>query len=304
MSKKKIADSRDKILAIIVLTVMLAMGCIKAISLLENLLGSNTSNSDSDKSLWEKAYNNVESKKMGIQFDKPLNTNAEYKILKAKCDEFLAESGNEDLTKVNVDTLVYEETFVDNYKYNRNELGSAVSDLYETGPLYLDNMVIIRYINKEGNLKTIISIFDGDSRTQTKLVKRSDLHLYQKPYTENSESNQAETESYYILKMSKLLNLMFSSVSKQDDTELTKLLGKYFTDDGMRSLYEETSQLKLEANVECSVVFIQACKSDLDLMNKDRVYAQILVDKAGESLSVNLILKMNRLGRVFDVDIL
>lgn len=305
--------------------------------------------------MWEEAYKKVESSRVGILFNDINTTMDEYTQLRIECNKAMERDIRQrhiDAT-LEVDAKITEETFVDGvrdekdiedrgkegiedreeavsniqeedihhiqYKGDQN-VGEYVqnkqsSQMVETGPLYFQDMLLLRYINELGELKIIAALFADEDKNEVITLRQSEVAQYTRERTLKNvgESNKTDGSDKTISELD-YVNIIGDTVVKiikaedeADIHEVEKLIIKYFTIEGRKTIFENRRQLKFEGNI--NINYIVAGQSDINVKGKDRVYIQLGIKNEGadvpeQNTLLNVILKLNNRQKIFDVDII
>ena len=272
--------------------------------------------------VWQREFQKVEENRVGIIFDGVSTTEKEYDILRKACNDYIDTLESDTIVDVNV--AVSEDTFVDNTESldifdlpkameNTPEYYSTESDMVETGPVYFNDLIIIRYINDEGQLKVVAGQFNKD-KSDVILLNQSDINtesvLGEVNDTENQELNAEDinskqmSEAEYINTVSDcIVSLLKSRNSTEEQSAISKLLA-YFTSDGKNAMTKSKEAISLNTSSDVEMIFGAAGKSDTSKTIKDRIYLRYkITDYSGESY-VNLIIKLNNYLRIFDIDMI
>lgn len=267
---------------------------------------------DYDAMIWEQAYLEAQSKKVGIVFDPISTMPEEYTQLQARCQEYIDNTNDtSDIdAEIEVDTIINEELYIDNTPPEKVSLSEIEdSSLEETGPIYFDNMLMMRYINSEGHMKVISAIYNKN-KTKISIARQDELttkysmsQLKTEDRTGITNSN-VTYETDYLKEIGVVLVDMLEANTTNDIIKADEGAIKYFTLDGKKSVYGGKSKLSLNGQkVKCN--YIIAGNSSTSKTYKDRIYVQLISyeeDKSTEN--IYMILKLNTNLRIFDIDLL
>lgn len=204
-------------------------------------------------------------------------TEEEYKLLQTKCKEYAV---THDSITSNISTYI---TITENKYIDANS--STVNNnedttLHETGPIYLKDKLILRYINEKGEIKVVASkLIREEDNIYIDTVDSSNL---QSIYTEESTNNE------YLSSIKDI----FTDIIQTNNID--KNYYKYFTLDGISSTLNSTKNIK-DKNI--SVTFIDIGKSNISIEYNDRIMLQI-------NNNTNIIIKINKDNKIFDIDLL
>ena len=320
---------------------------------------------DKDR-LWVEAYKMVESSKVGVDFKNINTTDSEYTKLRFACNEYI--DGDKLLSseyidaKLNITTKINEETFIDGVVDSdihvtniKDNSGDGQGMMVETGPLYFQDMILIRYINNEGELKIITALYDdidsgagsgvggvdegvgsnGSDGRKIVTLRQSELVDYIKSSNwgrhghgyicdENLHENNSNIESDGNDGVDELINeedylrdigdIIVKAITvntlKEMDT-IENMAIKYFTIEGRKVISSNSLMKKIDNESNISVNYIIAGKSDNNKTDKDRVYLQLKVSKDTlnqkddmDNILINIIVKLNKNFKVFDIDVI
>jgi hypothetical protein len=262
--------------------------------------------------IWQAAFLEAEKKKVGIIFNAVSTTSEEYSKLREKCQELIDSSDTDDLdANIDVDTVVNEKQFVDGEQSQSSS--SETDDLSETGPIYFNNMMMIRYMNSDGQMKVAAASFDT---TKTRIIsfRKADLveTLSKNGLLDNSSESKTTTkyndeqitEEEYLNGVTSALKSMLLADTEDAIYEANTLALKYFTYEGKQTVFGNRNDINLSSDAGIKTVYAAAGKSDTSKTYKDRIYAQLELESAGETAEIYVILKLNSNMRVFDIDII
>lgn len=321
-------STKEVIIPVLILLIFAVLIGITIINgLLPQFKNSNTiDNSYSEDLIWEKAFLEAEKNKVGVVFE-PINTTEdEYTQLRIKCNEFLEqnEEGRQIDANIAVDTVVDEQQYIDGEVSNSKEYNENDS-MSETGPVYFQDMLMIRYINTDGQLKVITGIFNADKSDivvsrQDKLVQshdeiekeRSNTQNKSVVYQANKDADNEEiiehpdriSESDYLLGVSETLKSMLLANNTAEIREAESMAMNYFTVEGKQTVFGNRKDIKLSSGSTIETSFIVAGKSDSSKTYKDRIYTQLKIKVGDDEFSTYIILKLNNNLRIYDIDII
>lgn len=289
------------------------------------IIGRSNYNNLSSEDIWEQEFKRVEENRVGIVFNAVTTTEDEYNILRAECNNYIENSeDNIDLdANIDVDITVNEDTFVD--KNNNGQLyifdipkrleskrdnNDKQYGMVETGPIYFDGLLMIRYINDFGELKIVCSAFNDDTNTKAISFNQSDITEYYKIATipdqeENEELKSKQIpESEYISIISECIKNLILSKNMQDERAAISKSVSYFTLDGKNTVLKSRESFDITDDTKIELVNSIAGKSDTSKTIKDRIYLQYKITNGSEINYTNIIVKLNSNLRIFDIDII
>lgn len=265
----------------------------------------------------ESEFKEVEGNPVGISFDIIRTTESDFSILESECNEFIKNTKiDEDIdAHVEVDTIVDEELYIDS-ELTKDSINNTdnTDELAETGPIYFDNMLMIRYINELGHLKVISAIFnlDRSTVTVTRQVGLADIYNFNKIEYNESDGDTKQTtagtkytEQGYLSLLGNTLVDMLNAKTDDDISNVDKEALKYFTLEGRKTVFGNKSRIKsMSNNEDLHVSYAIAGKSRLSKSYKDRIYVQLSYGEDSLENIICIILKLNSNLRVFDIDII
>lgn len=263
--------------------------------------------------VWEEAFRAIESNRVGIIFDTIETTEEQYSLLRAKCNEEI-ESDNQkaDLT-VDVNVPISEPTYVDNSADIANgSREDTKRQLVETGPIYFNDMLMVRYINSDGIMRVVSAAFSNEEKTSIEILEQSDISdsEYSPKYSQEQEQDeQANTEPSNTLSEKSYVSEIVSCIEEMltpgtSISDYIDTVTSYFTVEGKTSVESGRDFLKLNESSQVNRVYWVAGKSDTSKTIKDRIYVQYLIKSNGQEKLVNIVVKLNQNLRIFDIDIL
>lgn len=317
--------------AFIILAIVVGFG-IAGVSLHSRLTRTEISIDD----VWAEAFASVESNRVGIVFNSMSTTDEEYDLLRNACNTYIESIKNPDDTDANlsVDIDVSEQSYIDgnidnNSKSNlhnddRTDDGANPNPLnqVETGPVYFEDMLMIRYINSDGLMNVATGAFDygntqSKSSNNTVVLSQPELSEF---YSNNfktiatveseedaepeSTPNKTIPESEYMMAVSDCIKQLMLARSNSDEQAAMNKALNYFTSDGKESVLNGKELLEISDDTEISYVFGMCGKSSTSQTVKDRVYLQYDVVNGDNITRVNIIVKLNSNLRIFDIDII
>lgn len=329
-NKKSIFDTLAPV-SILVLTL-----CFIVYSIYNEAIG-NSDESDKyrtvERTLNESIFNN--NSQIDIAFNNIDTSNEEYDILRDKCIEY---ANNNDVHISNIETSVKvtETTYIDNSKYKYKYLSDT---MYETGPVYMDDAILLRFMNEKGELKIIAAkavfndnisldfninntyndsteyiVVDGqhleelfyDTENEFINTEMSEYLYNIKPIQYINENNNfivKVTEDNYFKDMSSIFIEIIKKSSDDIDKELKEKALNYFTYDGYNTIVNGVEHIESDTT-NISVSFIKAGKSSIDALYCDRIVMQLVTENNNNKIYTNLIIKLDQSHKVFDIDII
>ena len=282
---------------------------------------------DNNVDIWAAEYARVSEKAVGIIFDGISTTEDKYNILRIKCNEYIEDSeSSDDTLDINVEVNINEDTFVDEglstaeetKKLSIFDISKTLknrkdteenyddSDMTETGPIYFEDMIMLRYVNSKGKLKVISGVF-GENDNPTLLKQYELAGKVVESTSEHVDDNKITEAEYIDIISTRILNILRSS--DNEEYYLVKQSTDYFTTDGIEAIINGKKSLNIDSKASIESVVGIAGKSDTSNVVKDRLYIQYIIDSQNSSQSdgqqyLNIVVKLNSNLRIFDIDIL
>ena len=307
MKNKSVQNETLSMKTIISIGILMGFAILTGVIIINMVTGSE--NNIEVTNQWVEAYKKVESSRVGIIFNAIDTQDSEYTTLRQACNSFREQVAVNPDIKVRVDTIVNEEKFVDTTPGTKQlEIGSK--SMVETGPIYFQNMLMIRYINETGELKVLTALQDAKQENKIKVVNQSELKEYinqtiktQATKATTTNTNIITEESYlYIIGITVIQLLQANTEDKINSAE--EMAIKYFTIDGAETVSSDKEIMAINDASIVSVNYAVAGKSDTALNNKDRVYMQIKVGDEGKERLIDIVLKLNSNLKIFDIDVI
>lgn len=215
-----------------------------------------------------------------------LTTADEYEKMLDKCKKTVY---NDYVTSSNVDTkiVVSDNTFADDIESSADESDTTFK---QVDTIYCNNLLLVSFMNESGELKSVAATINND----TDKIEVVDINKI------SSFSGLNEyTSSEYLEKIgSNIVSIMESDKAKLDSTDADKL----FTETGYKDLIAELDENNKINDI--SVSFIKIGKSNLDIGYYDRIIVQFTNNEDARNIYINTIIKIDKDGRIFDIDII
>ena len=260
--------------------------------------------------VWEEAFKDIEKNKVGITFE-PIDTTEEtYNLLRVECNKYIEQVDKKPDTVVDVKTTVDEDIFVDGTeKIEEGEEAEVVDEntivmenAAETGPIYFNDKLIIRYINDSGELKLVAA--DIDETNKINVSNKTDINFSLKETNESEENATTISEADYLNTVKEVTLGMLTVKTMEELDKYQKDALNYFTLDGSKTVMDSRLTINKNNKAEVEVKFIEGGKSSLNIVHKDRIYMQVVAQEDGEVNTYGVILKLNQNSRIFDIDII
>ena len=310
-------DKDSKAIQTIISSSIIALAIAASIIVVISRLYIENENPINSKDLWEEAFNEVENNKVGIQFNSISTTTDEYEELRSACNKYI-ESSSQSNTTNNIDLNldleldISEDTYVDNSVKSVQKTNTDVVDksesAVETGPLYFEDILMIRYIDSHGNLSVVLGIFINNKiqiLRQDELQSKIKLGITKDNKSDiNIDSSHKIDENTYLYNVSDCISkLLLSKDLESENLAVNKSL-PYFTSDGKNAVLSSRQLINESANSTKLKVCLCG-KSDTSKIINDRIYMQFDILDSNQSIlqTINIIAKLNSNLRVFDIDI-
>lgn len=289
-----------------------------------------------EEEIWKSEYLKVESMKVGVIFNPISTTNEEYIVLRDKCNQYIDKDNNKSAdAHIKVDTVIDEKQYIDNNTNDSNYIAVDNGQLSETGPIYFQDMLMIRYMNTDGRLKVVTAIYNkdksdmmiasqanlreiygslmGEAEVEGKQAKGKSedaegkentdtLDILETPLPSSQRKDWKSEEEYLSGLEETIQTMLLANTAEELRTAESKAIN-YFTYEGKQSVFDNRKNIKLSANTSIKTEFIMAGKSYSSKTYKDRIYMQMKVNINNEELDLYMILKLNSNIRIFDIDI-
>lgn len=269
------------------------------------MLGWASAWKDSIEEKYEKQFNIADAQytKLDIKFNELVTSKEDYNRLKESCKQFVSKENNVDTDKVSNGYTKSNGKYIDTEKQTGSEKEEtskgSLDEMNETGPIYLNDMLVMRYISDSGKMKVVASKINDD----TGEIKTSALDGLETKEVSDWKSNNRDTkitgtitEDAYL---QDVMTIFVSLVTQKDiDYTLKREALQFFTEDGYNSMIKNTNRLLVDKN-SLEVKYIVAGKSSLENQSKDRVLLQMVVDKDNY---INVVIKLNKNNKIFDID--
>lgn len=310
--RNSIVDMNEIIQTIVIVSILVIGLSIIGYNLINRLYHKDTVLYEDEMKIWEKEFEEIEKNKIGVQFYSINTTEKEYGLLRVACNDFLQNIRTQrDLdSQIQTDVNTTEEEFVDIKEKTNKIVNNKIDNqnMVETGPVYFNDLILIRYINEDGALAIISSAFENEEKTEEniKLYKQNEIINIVDVIRERIKSNREVDNSNSITEdeyVENIINCIISVFEANDNASINHAIKEsldYFTYDGAYTLLKIKTELNV-TDTEIKNILSIAGKSDTSLTYKDRVYAQM---KSKNGNNINMIIKLNWNLRVFDIDII
>lgn len=232
----------------------------------------------------------------------------EYKEIEQKMSKFVNKMYKEgDIVKSNLVTtynIPEEEVYIDNLDMKENK--KIALNLVLDDSIYLQDMVVQKYINEEGLMVTLIGIKDDSDEiivtdTANFQDKRDIMKHYELSY---DDKNNTLDGIEYTDMIRRVLLYIYSPGSPIDYNSANDIMKFVMTDD----LREECTNIIKNMNTDitsmCTIQTIDYGKSDIKKSYIDRVIAKLNIQTDGKEYPMLLEIKLNKSGRVYNISVI
>ena len=276
-------------------------------------------NTQTEQKKLAKSFSDIEGVQVAIKFNKITTDNDTYDKLRVACNRYMEKDIADNKVKVDTNVKVEENTFIDNkdnIEYTEQQLDNLA--MHETGPIYFQNKLLLRYINSNGEMQLVASSINKDDSIHT-CGKQDIKEIFNEKEngdedTDNEQDNSEEamttisnntiTEKEYVDEITKLFIEALQIDNTDLDSNFKKQALKYFTYDGFDNILNSRDGLKLSDKASIKVNVAEAGKSCEEIADKDRIFIQLGISDNNNNVLVNIIVKLNKNFRVFDIDII
>lgn len=263
---------------------------------------------DSIEEKYEKQFNIADAQytKLDIKFNDLITSKEVYNKLNKSCKQFVSEGDSGDTDWVSDGYTKSNGKYIDTKKQIGSEKEEILDEMNETGPIYLNDMLVMRYISDSGEMKVVAAkINESTGEIKTSILnnlrltnkEKDEVSDWKNKSSKNTKITGTITEDAYL---QDVMSIFVSLVTQKDiDYTLKREALQFFTEDGYNSMIKNPNRLLVDKN-SLEVKYIVAGKSSLENKNKDRVLLQLVVDK---NSYVNVVVKLNKNNKIFDIDI-
>lgn len=257
-----------------------------------------------------------------VEFSDITTSSEIYSNLRDKCNEYIANTKNTEEKEVYTNKIEIDEedVYIDNKdglldKGNKDKLNSDALNYIEDDIIYMQDKIIVTYVNKLGKIRVVVSEIENPSE---KLVTddygyyTSDIDDIKQLNTEDEINNtfnlvNIQSEDDEKKRTKEVLN-SFSTFEFKEDLYINKIksiITQENNDDTMLNMYftHECKDMFKNTIGSLSVTevrFIEIGKSSIDKEYKDRIFIQLI----SNDNYYNLVLKLNNNYKIFDIDVL
>lgn len=249
-----------------------------------------------------KAYSDSEGIYLNIKLNEITTSDTDFKNMKDNCDSYILNSNTDDSEKVQTDIKVNNnEVYIDKVVLNDNsnlfseQSNKELTSNNETGPIYFQDKMILRYINNNGDFKIIAA-------NKEEVFNKNNIKNAFSEYVNSIEKSKTETlyEEQYLQEVVDIFTNIINSGMNKIDKNTKKKAVRYLTYDGYKYIVVN-NMYKLDKLNNAKVVIAEIGKSSLENNKKDRIFIRL---EADNNRQVNLVLKLDTNYKIFDIDIL
>lgn len=303
--------------------------CITLAILLINLLNqvlsyNNSSLQDEIYDFWEETFRSIAKDEVGINFMPITTTKPEWINLQHASNEFISKNG-ETKNKLVVSPKIQEEVYIDSdkiYSINKPADFSTESEkllkLNYLGQIFFQDALLTRYVSQDGKMSVIMAIntHEDSSRSDFNIIEivelnnSSEIKKYFVEFSdeENKKFPNLLSEKMYTDEIIDIIKGVYTSKSNKDIRDIKNRARKYFSSSGRKTIFEGKNKLgfKDEVTVDVNYAAMGKSQSNIDSEYKDRLFIQLSIyplDNENQAVIVNIILKLDNYGYIFDIDL-
>lgn len=325
------------IINIIVKSILTVLAIIIPIIILINLvpnIGKHRNSEELEDRVWEEAYKNAVANKIGIQFNGIETSEEQYGFIRSACNDYVEDLNNIFNKYLSIEVAINEQTFVDgtediteditedseDIQEDKKETLVAFPDLnhkaknavrkrdkqgyglVETNTIYFNNLMMIRYVNSQGNIAIVFGAYrDSDGAF---VIEKNRLYEYTgtidfSNIDTESINSESITEEQYLYEVNNCIEKLLEGKAYEASNKIVT----YITSDGRKSIDGIKKHLDLSSEAVITPNILICGKSDTSLVNKDRIYAEYTIKDGENEQIVSFVIKLNNNYRIFDIDI-
>lgn len=215
-----------------------------------------------------------------------ITTKDDYDMLLKECKEFIY---NNYTSSSNIDTniIVEENLYVDSEKQETEEDKLKFNHV---NTVYCKGMLLVSFLNNSGEMKSVAAVIDKQAG-DIKAVDISDMSVFENfnDYGTNKEID--------------CIGSLIVNILKSDKSDLNSTTAyEYFTEDGYNDFISQLDNSNSIDNAE--ITFMKVGKSDINMEYYDRIIIQLITSDESRNIIVNTLLKVDKNGKIFDIDII
>lgn len=188
---------------------------------------------------------------------------------------------------VDTDITIEEDTYVDS-ESQEEIYTNKMFNLANT--VYCDGMLLTSFLNSSGEMKSVVAVIDkkADIIRATDISNISGFEKFN-DYGTNSELDY--------------IGNLIVSILKSDKSQLKGTITyKYFTSGGYKDFITELDDDNKVESAE--IAFMKVGKSSKDMEYNDRIIIQLAANDSTRDIFINAIIKIDKNGKIFDIDII
>lgn len=196
-------------------------------------------------------------------------------------------------------TLTAEENVIEQSIKQEEEANNK--GLIESGHIYLKDAYIGKYMSSSGQFETVIAQYKDNN------IYVSPRVSFENRIETGFNTNEIEgyiSESKYMSELKFCLISLYGPSWEDNEFEAKELISRYFTVECGDNLVSQISGYDNSIVQYAAIGYIAHGKSELDMGYIDRVYVQVELSIDDKRAYVDLELKLNSQGKIFDTDIL
>lgn len=215
-----------------------------------------------------------------------ITTKEDYDALLQECRNFIRDNYTSSST-VDTDVVVDEETFVD---YEEQLIVDKKSFFNHANAVYCKGLLLVSFLNNSGEMKSVAAAIDKKADNIV-VVDINSISAFEKFNEYGLDSELDNTVDI-------IVSILKSESHKLDSTDTYK----YFTSKGYEDFISEIDNSTRLSNAD--ITFMKIGKSKQSLDYNDRIILQVLAREDTRNMYITTIVKIDRNGKIFDIDIL
>lgn len=230
---------------------------------------------------------------------------AELESLEKSVNQFLISkesAGESDVviipTMISDDTYTYFMEEKERIKRNINEdVRDLNNELMINNIVYLNNRILVILTNNTGSIVTVLA---------EKMGRSTDVSIYEGKCNFDSSSYRLHEIIQGRLErdIKKLVELDWDEEDAKKNKSIEKIMDKYFIGDTGDTLHKFLKDIKDKMNLREYKVEVELGKTNLENKYKDRAYIRIYTTDNMEAKGVDMLVKVDKNNKIYDLDIL
>lgn len=189
-----------------------------------------------------------------------------------------------------------------------NKVLNSSQELVKSGQIYFRDGYLGKYVSESGKFEVILGQYDANTDKYIVSQRESLENANKAEFSESLDGVDTEctweSEKTYMTNLESALLGVYSSEWDKNRSDVEEMLDKYFTPDCKNKFISQNSNFDRSIIKDVSMGYFDFGKSNINSSYVDRVYAQINMNVSGEKAYLDLELKINDLGKIFDFDII